>query len=335
MTNLKPSLILIVFLLILVPATTEARHTGEYGRVDTEDLDDDAVEDLPLPVLFGVYLDDIVSDFGDPRGDGSRSHEGQDIRAPKGTPIVSPTEAIVISTGDGSSSGKYVYTANPGGEVFRYMHLDDIANIDRGDELKVGDFIGTVGDTGNAPDGVYHLHLEIRDDDNDATDPFPRLKEEFTLKQKISFLEDILKDFGRSEREEYAEFLVATFGTDISKAVREGHELPKEIEEVLEGSGAGDRTKLLTQLQALIDQIPSVLTTELKPGDEGARVVLLQFYLMYTDGGSAQQKLVAAGPTGYYGAITEAAVLEYQEEHDLKETGVYDSATRKEMMSGK
>jgi len=325
-------LTVVALLLIMMPTSVDARHTSAYGRVDTSDLADDPVDDLPIPVLFGVNLDDIVPDFGDPRGDGTRLHEGQDIRAPKGTPIVSPTEAVVISTGSGASAGKYVYTANPGGEVFRYMHLDEIANLSRGDELAVGDFIGTVGDTGNAPDGIYHLHWEIRDEDNDATDPFPRITKEFTLKQKMSFLSDIIKDFSRSERKKYAAFLVNTFGGEFSEATRKGYDVPSEIEAVLKDSDIGNRAKLLTQLQALINQIPSVLTSELKLGDDGARVVLLQFYLMYTDGGSAQQKLVAAGPTGYYGAITEAAVREYQERNNLKETGVYDSATRKEMI---
>lgn len=315
-----------------MPAGVDARHTSEYGRVDASDLDDDIVEDLPVPVLFSVAIGDIVPDFGDSRGGGTRLHEGQDISAPKGTPIVSPTEAIVISTGSGESAGKYVYTASPGGEVFRYMHLDEIADLSRGDELSVGDFIGTVGDTGNAPDGVYHLHLEIRDEDNDATDPFPRLTQEFTLKEKVSFVSGILRNFSRSERKAYAEFLVSTFSADFSEAIRKGYDLPSEIEDALGDSGAGNRTKLLTQLQALINQIPSVLTADLQLEDQGSRVVLLQFFLMYTDGGPAQQKLVAADPTGYYGAITEAAVREYQELHDVTETGSYDAPTRKAMM---
>ena len=107
------------------------------------------------------------------------------MRAPQGTPVVSPTEAVVTGVGVGASSGKYVYTANPGGESFRYMHLDTMADIERGDKLSVGDFIGTVGDTGNAPDGVYHLHFEVKNLKNEAIDPNERLGgAPFTIKNK-------------------------------------------------------------------------------------------------------------------------------------------------------
>jgi murein DD-endopeptidase MepM/ murein hydrolase activator NlpD len=65
--------------------------------------------------------------FGDARGGGTRTHEGLDIMAPGGTPVVSPTDAVVLATGDGPDSGLFVRTANPGGEQFVYMHLREIA----------------------------------------------------------------------------------------------------------------------------------------------------------------------------------------------------------------
>lgn len=317
---------------LMMPDAALARHTSAFGRVDTRDLDDDPVEEVPIPILFGVELSNLVPDFADPRGGGTRSHEGQDLRAPKGTPIVSPTEAVVISTGEGPSAGKYVYTANPGGEVFRYMHLDAIADIQRGDELDVGDFIGTVGDTGNAPDGVYHLHLEIRDEDNDPTDPYPRLEDAFTLKEKMSFLKGIINDFPRSQRDEYAEFLVETFTQEFREALRAKYSLPDEIEEAMEDGGVVSTAKLQEQLKALIASIPQLLTLELVNGDSGAAVQLLQIFLIYTGDGPAHADLVAAGPTGYYGTITEAAVREYQVENDLADTGVYNQKTRSGMI---
>ena len=87
-----------------------------------------AVQNVPIPVLFGVPLSKITDTFGDPRS-GGRTHEGNDIIAPKGTPIVSPTESVVIGIGVWTGAGNYVSTANPGGENFRYMHLDRVANI--------------------------------------------------------------------------------------------------------------------------------------------------------------------------------------------------------------
>src|SRR5690606_7271821 len=122
-------------------------------------------------------------DFGDPRDGGDREHEGQDILAPRGTPILSPTEAVVLRIGNGSSSGKNVYTANPGGETFVYMHLDEIASdLEEGDRLDTGDLIGYVGNTGNASGGPAHLHFEIREG-REAKDPYPRLLASFTVEE--------------------------------------------------------------------------------------------------------------------------------------------------------
>ncbi len=281
---------------------------------------------MPVPILFGVSIERVIPDFGDSRGGGTRSHEGQDFTAPKGTPIVSPTEAIVLSTGSGESAGKYVYTANPGGETFRYMHLDTIANIDPGDELSAGDFIGTVGDTGNAPDGVYHLHFEIRDEDNDATDPYLRLTDAFTLKEKMSFLKDVFAKIRNDS--EYAEFLVTTFPDEFAEALEKNYVLPNAIEDALEESGLVDSFAAEEKLRALIARIPEFLLIDLEEGDQGPAVQLLQLYLMYTSEGPARDRLLAASATGYFGSVTTAAVVELQAKLGGAEDGVYNKASR-------
>jgi peptidoglycan LD-endopeptidase LytH len=335
MKQVQIFLVVMVFLLnVLVfvnPAAAQSRdYRGSYSSrsVNVSSLDDDAVERFSVPVLFRVTAASLRSDFGEPRGDGTRSHEGQDMLAPKGTPIVSPTAAVVTATGDGESSGKYVYTAAPGGETFRYMHLDSIASIKRGDKLKVGDLIGTVGDTGNAPDGVYHLHFEVRDDKNKATDPFPRLGADFTLKQKISFLDGILDE---SKDDDYAEFLVKNFTKEIAEGARLGYDLPSEIEAELKKTGLGAAIDIQAALAKIILTIPSVLTTDIKTGDSGAKVSLLQLYIMYNSTGPARDKLALSGATGYFGPVTAAALSEYQTANKLTATGIYDAATRKVM----
>ena len=230
MKHVQLKFVLTVFFAVpaLMTSQAEAQSRDSYRGVNTSSLDEDAVETFSVPVLFAVKLASLRPDFGEPRGGGTRSHEGQDMVAPKGTPIVSPTAAVVTSVGTGDSTGKYVYTAAPGGETFRYMHLDTIASIKRGDKLKVGDLIGTVGDTGNAQGTTDHLHFEVRDDDNKATDPFPRFGADFTLKQKISFLPGIFKKIRNDD--EYAEFLVTTFSKEITEAARLGYDLPTAIE---------------------------------------------------------------------------------------------------------
>lgn len=321
---------LLVFGLVL-PVSTYASHSTYGSRVDRSDLDDDPMDTFPIPILFGVDLSDITPDFGDPRDGGTRSHEGQDMRAPEGTPIMSPTEAIVIRTGSGASSGNYVYTANPGGETFRYMHLDDIANLDPGDKLDVGDYIGTVGDTGNAPDGVFHLHFEVRDEDNKATDPYPRLSDGWDLEEKMSILRDVFRKIRNDD--DYAEFLVETFPSEFQLALQRGYDLPPVIEEALEDKGIVSEAEKLEQLTDLIQSLPGLINLELRNGDQNAAVIILQLYLIYVSEGSARNALKTAGPTGYFGAVTEAALTEYQEDNLLVVTkGIYDSRTREAMM---
>lgn len=319
---------LIFILFISFTPLAEARHGDSVNR---SKLDNDIVEEFPVPILFGVAYESIVPDFGDPRGGGTRSHEGQDMRAPKGTPIVSPTEAIVISTGEGASAGKYVYTANPGGETFRYMHLDEIANgLRRGDVLDVGDFIGTVGDTGNAPDGVYHLHFEVRDSKNRATDPYERLAGDvFSLKEKMSFMRDIMN--GVDDEDEYAEFLVETFKTEFLAAYEKKYDLPNEIEDVLGDSDVVAAVDLLVKLRTIIATIPALLPVGMTDGDSGTHVALLQTYIIFNSEGPARDYLAASGATGYFGGITTAALIEFQEDNNISETGVFDTATKREM----
>jgi hypothetical protein len=311
--------------LLLVPIWAQAQWDVNRNR-----LDDERIETIPLPVLFGVELDQVIPDFGAPRGGGTRQHEGQDFMVPGGTPIVSPTEAIVIRTGRGTSAGNYIYTANPGGETFRYMHLAEVVDLEHGDRVAVGDYLGTVGDTGNAEDGSYHLHFEMRDQRNRAQDPYPRLGEAFTVKEKMSFLPDLFRSI-RNDRE-YAEFLVATFPNDFITALEADYDLPRVIERVIESTGLNDRHEQQVALIELVATIPAVLNQRIETGNQGPLVQLLQLYVILTSDGMARDRLAAAGPTGYYGPITAAAVRALQAEIGVVETGEYDARTQRALL---
>src|SRR3989344_5489564 len=164
---------------------------GDQGRANIAALGDVRVEALPIPVLLGVELANLTKNFGDPRDGGARTHEGLDMLAPEGTPIASPTDAVVVRTGNGSGSGLFVRTVNPGGESLVYMHLVAVAsNIQEGSVVKRGDILGFVGNTGNASGGPAHLHLEIRI--NGAQDPYPRLTQTFTLAERVLGIEQAL-----------------------------------------------------------------------------------------------------------------------------------------------
>lgn len=275
-------------------------------------LDDDPVDKLPVPILFGIPLRSITPNFGDSRDGGDRTHEGLDIMAPKGAPIVSPTEAVVIRTGSGSSSGKYVTTANPGGESFVYMHLSEIL-VKNGDELDEGELIGYVGNTGNASGGLPHLHFEVRDGRR-ATDPFPRITQEFSLKEKIHFLEDALQKLSGDDEEDFIKFVTETYTQELRMAEATNIDLPNSIEKALStvsisiplpgtgGSGLGSGT---------------TAPGDLALNSSGPLVVALQGFLIAQKTGPAAQTLASAGATGFFGPITERALIEYQNKHGI------------------
>jgi hypothetical protein len=308
---------LFAFLMCAVlPSAVHAQYGGWRGGSSYSSkinkLDDDEVDDLPVPILFGVTLGMIWPNFGDDRDGGDRQHEGLDIMAPEGAPIISPTEAVVTRTGTGSGSGKYVTTANPGGESFVYMHLSEIS-VKAGQELDKGDLIGLVGDTGNAKGGAPHLHLEIRDG-RKATDPFPRITKELSLEDKIDYLKNVLADV--DDRDDVVEFLVETYQGELWQAKVGGMDLPNDVEEELED------TPTVTPSSTTA---PGDLTLE----SQGPLVATLQAFLIAKDIGPAAKALAAAGATGYFGPVTQRALIEYQVASGITPaTGYFGPKTR-------
>lgn len=129
---------------------------------------------LPVPVQ-GVEPDDIAATFGAPRGS-SRSHEGLDIFAMRGTPVLSTTRGIVASVRDSGLGGKQVWVLGPARERHYYAHLDGWAEgLSAGDVVFPGTSLGFVGATGNARGTPPHLHYGIYAAGG-ALDPLPRLR---------------------------------------------------------------------------------------------------------------------------------------------------------------
>ena len=103
----------------------------------------------------------IADTWGAPRGTGRR-HEGQDIFAPKGTPILSATNGYIYKIGENNLGGQTVSVISAGGRVYYYAHLEKYApNIEVGDRVTTRCVLGYVGTTGNAAGTPPHLHFGI------------------------------------------------------------------------------------------------------------------------------------------------------------------------------
>lgn len=101
---------------------------------------------------------------------GKGVHEGTDLIANKNEsglyPIVSMTDGVVTKKGWLEKGGYRIGITTDKGAYFYYAHLDSYANLEVGDQVKAGDLIGFMGDTGYGPEGtvgkfVVHLHLGI------------------------------------------------------------------------------------------------------------------------------------------------------------------------------
>jgi peptidoglycan LD-endopeptidase LytH len=115
---------------------------------------------LAMPVE-NVEKRAIADTWQAPRGDG-RHHEGQDIFAARGTPILSATNGYIYKIGENNLGGQTVSVISKGGRVYYYAHLDSYArNIQVGDRVSTRTVLGYVGTTGNAQGTPPHLHFGI------------------------------------------------------------------------------------------------------------------------------------------------------------------------------
>lgn len=115
----------------------------------------------------------IQSGWGARRDGGRRSHEGVDIFAPRGTPVVAATEGVVTSTANKGLGGKQVWLRDRDRRnSLYYAHLDSII-AEEGMRVKPGDTLGLVGNTGNARTTPPHLHFGVYKGYRGAINPFP------------------------------------------------------------------------------------------------------------------------------------------------------------------
>lgn len=154
----KVSVVLVVMLLILV-VTGLSDTLVFYARVAklyTQSPD----TRIAMP-LEDVSRKEVADTWGAPRGTGRR-HEGQDIFAPRGTPILSATNGYIYKIGENNLGGQTVSVISSGGRVYYYAHLDRYAKgIEVGDRVSTRSVLGYVGTTGNAQGTPPHLHFGI------------------------------------------------------------------------------------------------------------------------------------------------------------------------------
>ena len=132
----------------------------------------DANLSMPLKAVKKIQ---IANTWHAPRGE--RQHEGQDIFAPRGTPILSATSGYVVKIGEDNLGGHTVSVIGDGGRKYYYAHLDSYASdLEAGEYVSRNTVLGYVGSTGNADGTPPHLHFGVYTATG-AIDPLPLLKD--------------------------------------------------------------------------------------------------------------------------------------------------------------
>ncbi len=158
--------------------SSEVEHSGTYKVIIQPEINASTpfrikMKTSPVysfPVAGGKNTN-IQSFWGASRDAGRRSHEGIDIFAPRGTPVVAVTEGRITSSGERGLGGKQVWVRDSKrGQSLYYAHLDSIPTI-KNSRVKAGDTIGFVGNTGNARTTAPHLHFGIYRGYRGAIDP--------------------------------------------------------------------------------------------------------------------------------------------------------------------
>jgi murein DD-endopeptidase MepM/ murein hydrolase activator NlpD len=126
-----------------------------------------------FPVAGGAHYG---HDFGNFRAD-TGFHEGSDLFAPEGTPLVAVQSGVLHNVGWNRLGGWRLWVEDAHGNWFYYAHLSAYSPIAKNDaHVNAGDVIGFVGNTGDAQGGPTHLHFEIHPAGQWALPPYDYLQ---------------------------------------------------------------------------------------------------------------------------------------------------------------
>jgi peptidoglycan hydrolase-like protein with peptidoglycan-binding domain len=321
------------------------------------------VRDITFPVA-GTFS--FQNDYGDPRDNGARSHQGIDIIAAKMTPVVATVDGNITFIAIPQASWGYSITIRDSeGYSYRYLHLNNdtpgtddgvggeanayAAGLVRGSSVSRGQVIGWVGDSGNAESTVSHLHFEMRAPSG-TINPYDSLFAAAGGNGTGTFVTPVIQgDEGSVELEE--QFTVTRqlqegmLDRDVAGLHQELTTLGYyhgEIQELYtpetrEAVRAFQAAKNLTPSGIADGQTRRAIVTALKTGYVVPSVGTQSLELREGSTGervtTLQSRLKELGffsgtPTGYFGPATKASVIAFQTSRGIDPIGVVGPKTR-------
>lgn len=124
---------------------------------------------LRCPVRGATFM----NDWGFPRDDGGRFHEGTDVFAPRGATVVAPASGTVVFGSNPLGGTTFNLTTDTGWVIYG-AHLSKTIGASR--HVKAGEAIARVGNSGNAAGGDTHLHVGLKRWGSTSINPYPSLR---------------------------------------------------------------------------------------------------------------------------------------------------------------
>lgn len=169
---------------LAVTSAKSVLQAAETRVVDTQ-LQVEATQ-VGSRLLVGGFVSPVdgpttfADTFGAPRMVGTpfaHLHQGTDIFAPAGTPLVAVERGVLLRVGTDVLGGTKLWLVGATGTRYFYAHLSALAEgTADGRSVEAGSVVGYVGNTGNARNTSPHLHFEVHPDGGPAVNPFPLLR---------------------------------------------------------------------------------------------------------------------------------------------------------------
>jgi predicted nucleotidyltransferase len=239
----------------------------------------------------------ITSNYDEQRS--GYKHKGVDLRVPSGTKVVNIEDGIVIDAAiRNDACGGTLYIDHQNGFKSRYCHLKQI-NVKKGDKVSKNQTLGLSGgnknDVGRGTSTGSHLHFELYKN-RKTVNPIEYLSGAKTTKDTIN---------QSTEKSFFDKLMTFIFGENIGKTTKQND--------------------FITNLEEIISKKENIKKS-LKPTynkDVGTVQSILQL-IGYS--------LPKWGVDGKFGNETERAVLKFQKDNNLEETGVVTMETLKKLL---
>lgn len=142
---------------------------ASYAPVDASGDHVDPYAGPPAACPVGA-VHSFVDTWHAPRS-GGRQHQGTDVFAPKGSDAYAVVDGVVDKVGNGGLGGLSLWIRGANGDRYYYAH-NDANYVTLGQQVKAGQPVATVGNTGNAETTPSHIHFEAHPGGGAAANPF-------------------------------------------------------------------------------------------------------------------------------------------------------------------